>query len=117
MKATKTRKPVKPASGTYRWVRPLDAFGVGVLTINGTSYTVETLQGGYRLTNQLKGKVYDIDTTQTLGRGALDLFQGVVSLRFEDQVEQASTLEPDEENVVIIEVSFSALAAYRRICE
>jgi hypothetical protein len=62
--ATKTRKPVKPASGTYRWVRPLDAFGVGVLSINGKAYTVETLEGGYRLTNQLGAKVYDIDVTQ-----------------------------------------------------
>ena len=67
---TKTRRPVKPATGKCKWIRRPDGYNAGILEINGSSYTVETLldsnidHAGYRLTNQLKAKVYDIDTTQ-----------------------------------------------------
>jgi hypothetical protein len=66
----KTRKPVKPATGKCKWIRRPDGYNAGILEINGSSYTVEQLldsnidHAGYRLTNQLKAKVYDIDTTQ-----------------------------------------------------
>ena len=59
----KTRKPVKPATGSCQWIRKPDGFNAGILQINGTSYTVEQLldsnidHAGYRLTNQLKAKV------------------------------------------------------------
>jgi hypothetical protein len=58
----------EPAQGTCRWIRRPDGFNAGILAINGTSYTVEELldsnidHAGYRLTHQLKARVYDIDT-------------------------------------------------------
>jgi hypothetical protein len=76
--ATKSRKPVKPVSGTCRWLSPFDANGTAALEINGTAYTVEQLLdfgqdepgrlAGYRLTNQANAKVYDLDTTGELWR-------------------------------------------------
>jgi hypothetical protein len=71
--ATKSRKPVKPVSGSCRWLSRFDANGAAGLEINGTAYTVEQLLdfggdgpsglAGYRLTNRASGKVYDVEIT------------------------------------------------------
>jgi hypothetical protein len=71
--ATKSRKPVKPVSGSCRWLSRFDANGVAALEINGTAYTVEQLLdfgragsgglAGYRLTNRQNSKVYDVEIT------------------------------------------------------
>jgi hypothetical protein len=62
-----TRK-AKPVSGTCKWVLPIGETGTGVLAINGTDYTVTSLQNqdrvtGYRL-QKLSGTVYDIDASR-----------------------------------------------------
>jgi hypothetical protein len=72
--ATKSPRPVKPVSGSCRWLSAFDDRGTAVLEINGTAYTVQQLLGwpegaegselvGYRLTNRESGKVYDLEVT------------------------------------------------------
>ncbi len=67
MKATKSRKAVKPAHGTVELVQPFDRDGRAEIAINGKLYAVEQLLGGdnlelvgYRLTGQDGGAVYDL---------------------------------------------------------
>jgi hypothetical protein len=63
----KARRPVKPVSGTCRWIKYLQWPFPGVLQINGTAYTVTALTNeqtgqieGYRLVKQ-DGTTYDVD--------------------------------------------------------
>src|SRR5205823_4785541 len=51
----------KPAHGTCRWVLPLAA-DFGVLQINGTSYALCRLAGGFRLMKP-DGQTYDLDAS------------------------------------------------------
>jgi hypothetical protein len=60
-------RQVKPAHGVARWILPIGEVGTGVLSINGTPYTVTCLfingqLTGYRLTKE-DGTTYDIDAT------------------------------------------------------
>src|SRR5262249_25700384 len=60
----KTRR----ASGSCKWVLPIDAVGTGALAINGQQYAVTVLRStagitGYRL-HKPDGTAYDVCTTE-----------------------------------------------------
>lgn len=67
---TRQRKPLKPVTGTCRWLLP-EVNGHRRLSINGTPYELEDLDGrGYRLYRfQADGTstAYDIDTNTSWG--------------------------------------------------
>jgi hypothetical protein len=60
--AARNRKPLPPAHGACRWICQMTDAHAGVLTINGTVYTVQALREGYRLQKQ-DGTVYDLPLT------------------------------------------------------
>ncbi|MBV8094434.1 MAG: SWIM zinc finger family protein [Acetobacteraceae bacterium] len=57
----KTTPPAQPGN-RCRWLVSLSGRLPGVLSINGTPYTVLPLDSGYRLKNHASGAEYDIDT-------------------------------------------------------
>jgi hypothetical protein len=55
----KTRKAPQEIHGTCRWVLQPTTLHPGYLLINGTTYVVELLQDGYRMT-KTNGDCYDL---------------------------------------------------------
>lgn len=43
-----------------QWLSPMGFLGVGVLEIKGVPYTVERVEGAFRLTNHCNGNVYTV---------------------------------------------------------